>query len=61
MLQEFTTERKDKVWAEASEAVKTYYDQLLGRWKEEMDTLLVYVSHPMHRLVCMVSSQVDRP
>ncbi|TFK93325.1 hypothetical protein K466DRAFT_450960, partial [Polyporus arcularius HHB13444] len=29
-------------WTECTEAVKTSYDQLLGRWKEEMDTLLVY-------------------
>ncbi|RPD61496.1 hypothetical protein L227DRAFT_470982, partial [Lentinus tigrinus ALCF2SS1-6] len=29
-------------WTEAAEAVKTAYDQLLARWKEEMDTLLVY-------------------
>ncbi|RPD54912.1 hypothetical protein L226DRAFT_434943, partial [Lentinus tigrinus ALCF2SS1-7] len=29
-------------WTEASDAVKAYYDQLLVRWKEEMDTLLVY-------------------
>ncbi|RDX45081.1 hypothetical protein OH76DRAFT_1486547 [Lentinus brumalis] len=39
---EFTDEQKDKVWKEAIETVKTSYDQLLGRWKEEMDTLLVY-------------------
>ncbi len=32
------------MWKEAAEAVKISYDQLLGRWKEEMDTLLVYVS-----------------
>ncbi|TFK93335.1 hypothetical protein K466DRAFT_450182, partial [Polyporus arcularius HHB13444] len=35
-------EQKEKVWTECAEAVKTSYDQLLGRWKEEMDTLLVY-------------------
>ncbi|TFK93352.1 hypothetical protein K466DRAFT_451478, partial [Polyporus arcularius HHB13444] len=29
-------------WAEAAEAVKTYHDGLVARWKEEMDTLLVY-------------------
>ena len=32
------------MWTEAAEAVKASYDQLLCRWKEEMDTLLVYVS-----------------
>ncbi|RPD61486.1 hypothetical protein L227DRAFT_500242, partial [Lentinus tigrinus ALCF2SS1-6] len=35
-------EEKERVWTEASDAVKAYYDQLLVRWKEEMDTLLVY-------------------
>ncbi len=44
LLREFTDEQKEKVWTECTEAVKTSYDQLLGRWKEEMDTLLVYVS-----------------
>ena len=39
-----TKEQKEKVWTEAAEAVKASYDLLLGRWKEEMDTLLVYVS-----------------
>ncbi|RDX45143.1 hypothetical protein OH76DRAFT_1358413, partial [Lentinus brumalis] len=42
LSKEFTTEQKEKVWSEAAEAVKTSYDQLLSRWKEEMDTLLVY-------------------
>ncbi|KAI0716573.1 hypothetical protein C8Q76DRAFT_572271, partial [Earliella scabrosa] len=29
-------------WSEAAEVVKTHYDGLVTRWKEEMDTLLVY-------------------
>ncbi|TFK86209.1 hypothetical protein K466DRAFT_493268, partial [Polyporus arcularius HHB13444] len=29
-------------WTEAAEAVKTYHEDLVRRWKEEMDTLLVY-------------------
>ncbi len=32
------------MWSEAAEAVKASYDHLLGRWKEEMDSLLIYVS-----------------
>ena len=32
------------MWTEAADTVKVSYDHLLGRWKEEMDTLLVYVS-----------------
>ncbi|TFK86562.1 hypothetical protein K466DRAFT_587126 [Polyporus arcularius HHB13444] len=39
---EFTKEEKEKVWTEAAEAVKTYHEDLVRRWKEEMDTLLVY-------------------
>ncbi|RDX45135.1 hypothetical protein OH76DRAFT_1408406 [Lentinus brumalis] len=42
LSKEFTTEQKEKVWSEAAEAVKASYDQLLGRWKEEMDSLLIY-------------------
>ena len=44
LSKEFTNEQKEKVWTEAAGAVKLSYDQLLGRWKEEMDTLFVYVS-----------------
>ncbi len=44
LSKEFTTKHKEKVWSEAVEAVKRSYDQPLGRWKEEMDTLLIYVS-----------------
>ncbi|KAI0714663.1 hypothetical protein C8Q76DRAFT_599205, partial [Earliella scabrosa] len=29
-------------WAHSAEIVKTYNDELVNRWKEEMDTLLVY-------------------
>ncbi|KAH9934068.1 uncharacterized protein BXZ73DRAFT_18153, partial [Epithele typhae] len=29
-------------WARSAEVVKTYNDELVTRWKEEMDTLLVY-------------------
>ncbi len=43
LSKEFTSEQKEKVWMEAADAVKASYDQLLGRWKEDMDTLLVYV------------------
>ncbi|RDX45106.1 hypothetical protein OH76DRAFT_1408377 [Lentinus brumalis] len=39
---EFTKEEKERVWTEASAAVKTYHEDLVRRWKEEMDTLLVY-------------------
>ncbi|RPD61518.1 hypothetical protein L227DRAFT_546481 [Lentinus tigrinus ALCF2SS1-6] len=42
LSKEFPDEQKEKVWTEAAEAVKASYDQLLARWKEEMDTLLVY-------------------
>ena len=50
MYSEFTKEQKEKVWTEAAEAVKTFHDDLLRRWKEEMDTLLVYVSSTIKRI-----------
>ncbi|KAI0778950.1 hypothetical protein BD413DRAFT_434543, partial [Trametes elegans] len=31
-----------KAWARSAELVKTYNDELVERWKEEMDTLLVF-------------------
>ena len=47
---EFTNEQREKVWTEATEAVRIYHDELVKQWKEEMDTLLVYVSS-IHILV----------
>ncbi|KAI0716832.1 hypothetical protein C8Q76DRAFT_725828 [Earliella scabrosa] len=46
LLQEFAEEEKAEVWSEAvdSETVKTYYEELVVRWKEEIDTLLVYAA-----------------
>ena len=35
---------KERYWSDAAEAVKIYHDELVDGWKEEMDTLLVYVS-----------------
>lgn len=39
----FSEEEKVKVWSDAAETVNTYYDELVGRWEDEIDTLLVYV------------------
>ncbi|KAI0716838.1 hypothetical protein C8Q76DRAFT_418885 [Earliella scabrosa] len=39
---EFSEQERSEVWSDAAEAVKTHYDELVRRWKEEMDTLLVY-------------------
>ena len=36
-------EERMKAWSDASEVVKVYYEELTRRWKEEIDTLLVYV------------------
>ena len=41
---EFSEQERSEVRSDAAEAVKTHYDELVRRWKEEMDTLLVYVS-----------------
>ncbi len=34
---------KADYWSDAAEAVKSYHDELVDGWKEDMDTLLVYV------------------
>ncbi|KAI0716802.1 hypothetical protein C8Q76DRAFT_795052 [Earliella scabrosa] len=39
---EFGTEERTRGWSDATEVVKTYYEELVPRWKEELDTLLVY-------------------
>ncbi len=59
LSKEFTTEQKEKVWTECAEAVQTSYDQLLCRWNQEMDTLLVYVSQltPRHRATLLMTPQ----
>ena len=44
LLQRYSESEKAAAWARSAEIVKTYNDELVTRWKEEMDTLLVYVS-----------------
>ena len=44
MKDQLPEEQKAQVWSEAAEVVKTHYEELTSRWKEESDTLLVYVS-----------------
>lgn len=41
--EDFSEEENFKVWLDAAETVNTYYDELVGRWEDEIDTLLVYV------------------
>ncbi|KAI0794304.1 hypothetical protein C8Q74DRAFT_568815, partial [Fomes fomentarius] len=42
LLEEFGDEERAKVLSDAAEAVRIYYEELVRRWKEEIDTLLVY-------------------
>lgn len=44
LMGDFSEEERLKVWSAAAEAVKVHHDELVAHWKEEMDTLLVYVS-----------------
>ena len=44
--EEFSDKTKTEVWSDAYEAVRSYYEELVLRWKEELDTLLVYVRAP---------------
>ena len=48
MEREFSEEHKSRVWSDAAEVIRTHYDELILRWKAEMDTLLVYVSTTRH-------------
>ncbi|KAL1945523.1 hypothetical protein VTO73DRAFT_2374 [Trametes versicolor] len=38
----YTEERKTKAWSDAAEMVQTYSDEMIKRWKEEIDTYLVF-------------------
>ncbi|KAI0801384.1 hypothetical protein C8Q74DRAFT_1400704 [Fomes fomentarius] len=38
----YSHSERTAAWAHSAEIVKTYNDELVTRWKEEMDTLLVY-------------------
>ncbi|KAL1942619.1 hypothetical protein VTO73DRAFT_4859 [Trametes versicolor] len=38
----YTQEEKTKVWSDAAGMVQTYSDEMIKRWKEEIDTYLVF-------------------
>lgn len=44
----YTEKEKSDAREEIAEIVKQYSDDMVKRWKEEMDTLLVYVRDPVH-------------
>ncbi len=37
LLEEFGDEERAKVWSDAAETVRVYYEELVRRWKEEID------------------------
>ena len=39
----YTPEERVRAWSETADVVKTYSDEMVTRWKEEIDTLLVFV------------------
>ncbi len=39
----FTEEQRAKAWKETADILKTYSDEMVARWNQEIDTLLVYV------------------
>lgn len=39
----YTQEQKTKAWSDAAEMVQMYSDEMVKRWKEEIDTYLVFV------------------
>ena len=54
----FTDEEKKKAWDAVSGVVKEYSDNMVKRWTDEMDTLLVYVSMLMCNLIHITMSHV---
>lgn len=42
----YTQEQKTKAWSDTAEMVQTYSDEMIKRWKEEIDTYLVFVRRP---------------
>ena len=45
---------KDKAWSKVAKTVKTYSDEMVERWSNEMDTLLVYVGKAMPSTAVLV-------
>ena len=43
---DYTEDQKKTAWDGTAKIVKDYSDELVKRWKEEIDTLLVYVRMP---------------
>lgn len=39
----YTQEQKAEAWSKAAGMVQTYSDEMIKRWKEEIDTYLVFV------------------
>ena len=52
LKKEHTEEEKAGVWSDAAGVVESYYNELVSQWKEEMDTLLVYVSRKPRHVLC---------
>lgn len=52
----YTQEDDTKAWSDAAEMVQTYSDEMVKRWKEEIDTYLVFVRRPhlrSHKLISL--------
>ncbi len=39
----YTQTEKREAWSSAAKMVETYSDEMIKRWKEEIDTYLVFV------------------
>ena len=42
----YSDDEKTLAWSETADIVKAYSDEMIQRWKEEIDTLLVFVRKP---------------
>lgn len=44
----YTQVEKTEAWSSAAKMVETYSDEVIKRWKEEIDTYLVFVRHRLN-------------
>lgn len=51
---EYTDDQREQAWSKTADIVKTYSDEIVRRWNQEIDTLLVFVRLHVSRYKCRI-------
>lgn len=51
----YTHAERTEAWSSAAKIVETYSDEMIKRWKEEIDTYLVFVRRQLTRILAFTS------